>query len=352
MRASSGTWTRSENCLDRIDDLANVTFQAKLGSYLDKTHRVVKLAKELAGRTGADPAACERAALLAKVDLTTEMVKELTELQGVVGGLYAREQGEPEPVWRAIYEQYKPGSMEDTIPETLTGQVVALADKLDTLRGCFEIGMVPTGSKDPFALRRAAQGVVKILVEGKLSLPVKELVNGNDALYEFLLDRIRYYFREVRGYKYDEVGAVLAGGLQDLPDLAERLDAVQAVRPTENFEPLAASFKRIQNILKQAQFTGPAKVQEGLLEAGPEADLYRDFTRVRESVKSCRETHNYRTALEAIASLRPAVDRFFDKILVNAPDEKVRQNRLALLAGLLTESSAIADFSEIVTQSS
>jgi glycyl-tRNA synthetase beta chain len=337
---------------DRIDDLANVTFQAKLGSYLDKTHRIVKLAKELAEQVGANPAECERAALLSKVDLTTEMVKELTELQGIVGGLYAREQGEPEQVWRAIYEQYKPGSMEDSIPETLTGRVVALADKLDTLRGCFEIGMVPTGSKDPFALRRAAQGVVKILVEGKLALPVRELVNRNEALYEFLLDRVRYYFREVRGYKYDEVSAVLAGGLQDLPDLAERLDAVQAVRPTENFEPLAASFKRIQNILKQAQFIGPAEVNADLLEPGPEADLYRDFTRVREVVKACRETHNYRTALEAIASLRPVVDHFFDKILVNTPDEKVRQNRLALLAGLLTEFSAIADFSEIVTQSS
>ncbi|HUS05861.1 MAG TPA: glycine--tRNA ligase subunit beta, partial [Bryobacteraceae bacterium] len=337
---------------ERVEDLKNVTFQAKLGSYFDKTQRVRSLARQLAVQVGAAPADCERAALLSKTDLTTEMVKELTELQGIVGGLYAREQGEPEPVWRAIYEQYKPVSMEDSIPETLTGQVVALADKLDTLRGCFEIGMVPTGSKDPFALRRAAQGVVKILVEGKLPLGIQSLVAGNQALYEFLVDRIRFYFREVRGFKYDEVNAVIAGGVHDLPDAAERLEAVQSVRPTENFEPLAASFKRIQNILKQAQFNGDSGVNEALLEPGPEADLYHGFTGVREVVRTCREQHNYRAALESIASLRTAADLFFDKILVNAPDENVRRNRLALLAGLLTEFSAIADFSEIVTQSS
>src|SRR5207344_3222165 len=145
---------------DRVDDLSHVTFQAKLGSYKEKTDRVVALVKELVGSEHA-----QRAALLAKCDLTTEMVKEFTDLQGIVGGLYAKAQGEPEPVGRAIYEHYKPLSMEDSIPSTREGQIVALADKLDTLRSCFSIGLVPTGSKDPFALRRAAQGAVKILVE-------------------------------------------------------------------------------------------------------------------------------------------------------------------------------------------
>lgn len=331
---------------DRIPDLANVTFQAKLGSYLQKTERIAALAGELARNAGADVAAVERAAMLSKCDLTTEMVKEFTELQGVVGGLYAKAQHEPEEVWRAIYDQYKPASMEDAIPSTLSGRLLSLADKLDTLRGCFAIGLIPTGSKDPFALRRAAQGVVRILVEGKLEFPIDELTGGDAQLREFLLDRVKYYFREVRGFKYDEVNAVLASGWDNLVDVEARLAALQAVRPTENFEPLAASFKRIQNILRQAEFKGGDGFRENLLEPGPEQQLYNEFRRVRDVARQSA----YPAALEAIASLRPAIDLFFDKVLVNAPDPDVRRNRLTLLHDLLTEFSTIADFSEIVTQ--
>ncbi len=333
---------------DRVADLAHVTFQAKLGSYLDKTKRVQKLARKVAKLAKTDAAPVERAALLAKCDLTTEMVKELTELQGVMGGLYAREQGEPEEVWRAIYEQYKPESMEDAIPASLPGRLLSLADKLDTLQGCFKIGLIPTGSKDPFALRRAAQGVVKILVEGKLGLSLAKLTDGNAALTEFLLDRIRYYFKDIRGFAYDEVNAVLAAGFDDLTDVESRLVAIQAVRPTENFEPLAASFKRIKNILRQAEFAGGGEINAQILEAGPEAELFQAFDKLRNRVNRFRKKKEYRAALEAIASLRPQVDRFFDKVLVNAPDPEVRRNRLTLLHKLLSESSAIADFSEIV----
>src|SRR5206468_5873813 len=159
------------------------------------------------------------------------------------------------------------------------GQIVALADKLDTLQQCFRIGLVPTGSKDPFALRRAAQGVVKILVEAKLDYDLSDLAEGE--LREFLLDRIKYYFREIRGFKYDEVNAVLASGCGALADVEARLTALAAVRPTKNFEPLAASFKRIQNILKQADFHGAGAVDPAQLEAGPESDLYHDYQRVR-----------------------------------------------------------------------
>jgi glycyl-tRNA synthetase beta chain len=336
---------------DRVEDLKNVTFQAKLGSYYEKTMRVVALAKEIAFATGANADTAGRAAELLKADLTTDMVKELTELQGIVGGLYARAQGEPEEVARAIYDQYKPVGMEDSIPATLTGQVVALADKLDTLKGCFAVGMMPTGSKDPFALRRAAQGVVKIIVEGKLQLPLSTRGLSKE-LEEFLLDRAKFYFKEVRGFKYDEINAVLASGHDDLVDVKSRLSALAQVRPTENFEPLAASFKRIQNILRQAGVDGGATavIDPALVQPGPEDELYCEFLRLREIVDAQRKAHDYRTALEAIASLRPKVDLFFDKILVNDPDEKVRQNRLALLNSLLTEFSAIADFSEIVTQ--
>ncbi len=331
---------------DRVADLAHVTFQAKLGSYLEKTNRTVALAGELARLASVDPAPVERAALLLKADLTCEMVKEFTELQGVVGGLYAKAQGEPEAVWRAIYDHYKPVSMEDSIPGTPAGLLAALADKLDTLRGCFGVGLMPTGSKDPFALRRAAQGVVRILVEGKLDFPLSKLAGSDVQLREFLLDRIKYYFREVRGFQYDEVNAVLASGAENLPDIALRLEALKAVRPTENFEPLAASFKRIQNILRQAAFEGAGSIAEPLLEAGPEQTLYDEFRRVSDTARQSE----YLPALEAIASLRPAVDFFFDKVLVNAPDADVRRNRLTLLSSILTEFSTIADFSEIVTQ--
>jgi len=325
--------------VDRVKDLDRVTFHAKLGSYFFKTERVKALVEELGGNANA-----QSAAYLCKADLTTEMVKEFTDLQGIMGGLYARAQGEPEPVWRAIYEHYKPLSMEDSIPATPEGRLVALADKVDTLQQCFRVGLVPTGSRDPFALRRAAQGVVKILVEAKLDYELTDLAEGE--LREFLLDRIKYYFREIRGFKYDEVNAVLASGCGTLADVEARLTALAAVRPTQNFEPLAASFKRIQNILKQANFGGSdASPDPSLLEAGPEADLHKEFERVRVATKDA----GYQTALEDIASLRPKVDTFFDKVLVNAKDEKVRANRLTLLYNLLTEFSTIADFSEIVT---
>ncbi|MDQ2898386.1 MAG: glycine--tRNA ligase subunit beta [Acidobacteriota bacterium] len=329
---------------DRVSDLAHVTFQAKLGSYLEKTERVAELVRELGGEDLASGSAI-RAAQLSKCDLTTELVKEFPELQGIVGGLYARAQGEPEEVALAIYDQYKPTSMEDSIPRTTAGRLLSLADKLDTLLGCFRVGLIPSGSKDPFALRRAAQGVVRIVVEGKIRISLK---GGDTAYREFLVDRVRHYFKDVRGFRYDEVNAVLASGWDDLIGVEERLLAVRAVRTTENFEPLAASFKRIQNILKQAQFgVDSAAMDPALLEPGPETDLYQAFERVRGEAA----TMEYKSALETIATLRPKVDLFFDKVLVNAPDLKVRQNRLAFLRAMLAEFSTIADFSEIVTTS-
>lgn len=321
---------QSKKLADRVDDLAKVTFQAKLGSYKEKTERVVALVKELGG--GAD---AQRAALLAKCDLTTEMVKEFTDLQGVVGGLYAEAQGEPEAVSRAIYEHYKPLSMEDSIPSTPEGQIVALADKLDTLRECFRIGLMPTGSKDPFALRRAAQGVVKILVEAGLDYKLGSLAQGE--LHVFMQERMQHYFREVRGFKYDEVNAVLKVGVSTLKDAEDRLNHVARVRPTPNFEPLAASFKRINNILKQANFT-QGVLDAGMLEDGPEKELYEAYSALAPSAP-----------LEEVAELRPHVDLFFDKVMVNAPDPKIRENRLSMLSDMLRKFSSIADFSEIVT---
>jgi len=320
---------------DRLQDLAHVTFQAKLGTYLDKVKLMGQIARQLT-----DDQHAWKAVTLCKCDLTTELVKEFPELQGIVGGLYARAQGEPEPVWQAIYDHYKPESMEDSIPRNRTGQFVALADKLDTLKGCFQAGLIPTGSRDPFALRRAAQGVVKIIVEGKLEVPLFELFAGDEPLRRFFEERVRFYFKDIRGFKYDEVNAAMdaRGSWSNLVGLEARLLRIQDLRSSPDFEPLAASFKRIANILIQADFAEAGQIDENLLEPGPERDLYEEYRRIA--------GHPIETA---ISKLRPKVDLFFDKVLVNAPDARIRHNRLTLLNTLLKEFSTIADFSQIVT---
>ncbi len=356
---------------ERVKDLANVTFQAKLGTYLEKTERVTELVlllqtyldkdgrvsdgdiQEAKVRYAFSPDQEEfkavRAARLSKADLTTEMVKEFTELQGVVGGLYAAAQGESAEIAHAIYDHYRPVGMEDAIPRQTAGRLLSIADKLDTLRGCFRVGLIPSGSKDPFALRRAAQGIVRVLVEGGLRLPIFELLGPDGQLHEFFLDRVRYYFREIKGFKYDEVNAVLASGHEELVDVGERLEAVRDVRPTENFEPVAAAFKRIRNILKQAEgrFT-PGRIESSLLELGPETDLSNAF---QAQLAALQTNGGYRAKLEAVASLRPEIDLFFDKVMVNVADPAVRRNRLSLLHTMLAEFSTIADFSELVTAS-
>ena len=315
----------------RLPDLANVTFQAKLGSYLQKSERVVALTKQLGGSDAA-----QRAAQLAKCDLTTDMVKEFTDLQGIVGGLYARAQGEPEAVAKAIYDHYKPLSMDGDLPSTAEGLAVSLADKWDTLTSCFAADLIPTGSKDPFALRRAAQGVVRIVVEGHVKFDFPGMTG---PLSDFMRDRCEYYFRDVRSFRYDEVRACMAAGWTDLIDLESRLKRVQAIRPTPDFEPIAASFKRIKNILQQAEFTSAGACEVNLFEPGPELELYNEIQRTEGQPLESR-----------IGPLRPKVDLFFDKVLVNAPDQAVRRNRLTLLHNLLNEFSGIADFSEIVTE--
>ncbi len=275
------------------------------------------------------------------------MVKEFPELQGIVGGLYAKAQGEGDPVSAAIYDHYKPVSMEDSIPRTREGQIVAVADKLDTLRECFRIGLIPTGSKDPFALRRAAQGVVRILFESELPVDLMGMLRDQASLAAFMNERISYYLREVKSYPYDEVNAVMASESTAISDLLRRIEAVHQARATDDFASVAASFKRIKNILAQANFEERTPIETSSLQAGPERELYEAALRVRST-----QTNSYNDQLEAIASLRPQVDLFFDKILVNDPDPEIRRNRLALLHSLLSEFSTIADFSEIVTQGS
>ncbi|SPE34277.1 Glycine--tRNA ligase beta subunit [Candidatus Sulfopaludibacter sp. SbA6] len=322
---------------DRVQDLKAVTFLKDLKERGSYHHKVERMLAMLSGDAHA-----ARAAELSKCDLTTELVKEFTELQGIVGGLYARVQGEPEPVWQAIYDHYKPESMEDAIPRNRAGQMVSIADKIDTLRSCFSVGLVPTGSRDPYALRRAAQGVVRILVEGEVEIPLLDLLGGDQQLLAFFDDRMRYYFGDVRGFKYDEVNAVMNRGHDrwDLKDLEASLIRIQRLRPTPDFEPVAASAKRIWNILDQASFSEDVAFNPGLLEDGPERDLYEEYL----SIKG-------QPIENAISRLRPKIDLFFDKVLVNAPQPDVRQNRLTLLYYLWQQFYQVADFSEIVTNS-
>ena len=350
---------QQQSLANRIEDLKAVTFQARLGSYFEKTERQREIAAALArvlGLSDEQTRQVRRAAELAKCDLTTELVGEFPELQGIVGGLYAQHQGEPREVADAIYDHYRPVGAEDEIPRGPVGRLTAVADKLDTLGGLFRLGMMPTGSKDPFALRRAAYGIIRILVEGELPLSLPELCGmaaaGDHAaaLEEFFIERLRYYLREARGCRRDEVQAVLSASSEQPLDVAARAEAISKVRPTENFQRLAAGFKRISNILRQAGGAdehGARGVDDGLLEAGAEKVLFERFAELSPRVARLKNDGRYEEALVAIASLRPAVDSFFDDVMVMTEDEIVRRNRLAFLARLQKEFSTMADFREI-----
>ncbi len=382
----------------RVEMLKAVTFQKDLGSYFDKTMRVQKLASQICAvlndvdgrRSTVDsekPGAkvvrdgiVHKAALLAKTDLTTELVKEFTELQGVVGGLYAKVQDlgtssdAQDAIATAIYDQYKPESMEDAVPRTVEGAVLSIADKADSIAGMFALGLVPSGSKDPFALRRQANGIVKTIAEHQLGLSLRGLMMDALRSYEgtpvaarilqgrgeflgtvmpFLRERREFYLLDTLGFAYDVVNAVLAAGADDVVDAVARAEAVAKVRPSEDFEAISAAFKRIKNIIRQAHDTGKAIAPEFRAEeATEEAEraLASEMERVAPRVRELASRRDYAGALAEIATIRPAVDKFFDKVMVMVEDERVRANRLALLQALLNEFSTIADFSEIVTE--
>ncbi len=314
----------------------------------------------------------KRGRRLAKTDLTAELVKEFTELQGIVGGLYARAQGHGETVAQAIYSQYTPASMEDRIPATVEGQLLGLADRMKTIVDMFAIGLEPTGSKDPFALRRAANGVVKILDESNLPLKLRHLVEYairtsiqpnvprvESAVLKFLNERVEFYLRDVKGLAYDVVRAVLGANIDGsitittVSDAAARGEALTAVRGSEDFLAISGAFKRIKNILRQAGEKGEAAaatVSTSLLKDPAEILLAEQAAALAPRVEMLRNSQSYKEALEQIATLRPAVDGFFDKVMVMAPEPELRGNRLALISSVLTGFSRIADFSEIVTE--
>jgi glycyl-tRNA synthetase beta chain len=345
----------------RLEKLKTVTFQRDLGSYFSKTESNLLMAKALGAAVAAqgiplDHAALEQAVLLAKTDLTTELVKEFTELQGIVGGLYARAQGQGEPVAQAIYSQYMPAGAEDPIPVTVEGQILGLADRLATVAEMFAIGLEPSGSKDPFALRRAANGIIKILAESGLPLTLAALetmaqksLPRAGAVGPFLKERLDFYLREVRGYAYDVVNAVLSTGLTTVTDAIARAQALTQVRGSDDLLAISTAFKRIKNILRQAEAKqdGDSIASEYLIEPA-EQRLYAEAARVAPGVEALRARQQYGEALERVATLRPVIDSFFDQVMVMAPEAHLRKNRLALIASVLNDFSRIADFSEIV----
>ncbi len=353
---------------DRVEMLKSVTFHKELGSYWDKTQANLRIAENLAATleersVALDMQALKQAVRLAKADLTTELVKEFTELQGIVGGLYARAQGLGETVAQAIYWQYSPAAVEDPIPPTIEGQVLGLADRIQTMVAMFGIGLEPTGSKDPFALRRAANAIVKILAESGLPLSVSDLLctlpaDGGAEIREkltaFFRERLEFYLRDVRGFAYDVVNAVLATGADDVRDAIARAEALTAVRGSEDLAAISAAFRRIKNILRQAAEKGIAMgdaVDAKLLKESAEQALHVEVEELALIVEDLRGRGKYRRALEEIATLRPHVDLFFDKVMVMVDDEAVRRNRLALIAQVLSGFSSIADFSELVSAS-
>jgi glycyl-tRNA synthetase beta chain len=356
----------------RVHELAGVSFHEKLGTYESKVDRIVPLSCRLAELTGIDGDPVERAAEMCKCDLTTDMVGEFPELQGIIGGLYAKEQGEPVAVWKSIYSHYRPAGLgeDEDFPSNREGVIVSLADKLDTLAGMFAVGEVPSGSRDPFGLRRAALGVVRLLLESesrvglRVDVPPRDLLmeafqgvdkqlNGKskpkaiEALQDFFVERLRFVFG--RDFRYDEVNAVFALGALDLTPvgLANRLEAVAALRDSKDFEALSVAFKRVRNILASEQ---PGEVDPEAFVEKEERKLWDGFQTVEPEASEHIAKGHYAEALRALSRLRPQVDSFFDEVLVMAKEPQLRENRLALLNSLDLLFAQVADLSEIVAE--
>jgi glycyl-tRNA synthetase beta chain len=351
----------------RLAELERMVYHNKLGTQRERVARLERMAAGIAQRLGADPVAATRAALLCKCDLATGMVGEFPELQGVMGRYYALHDGEPADVAQAIEQHYRPRFAADDLPEPGIATVLALADRIDTLTGIFGIGLVPTGDKDPFALRRQALGVLRILSERSLPLdlhdllalaaggyPPGRLAGGSDALFAFIQDRLRGYLRERDG-EPNEIEAVLAGNDGRIDRVGPRLAAVREFRALPESAALAAANKRIQNILRKAE-PGPDSsarpgdaVREDLLTADAERALHARLAAVEPDAGAAIARGDYTGALRTLAGLRAEVDRFFEDVMVNADDAAVRANRLALLGRLAALMNRVADISRLAT---
>ncbi len=350
---------KKKRLADRLANLGSVVYHNKLGSQAERNRRVVAVAVAIAQSLGADAALAERAALLSKADLLTDMVGEFPELQGIMGTYYARHDGEHAEVATAISEHYQPRFAGDALPSTRTGAVVALADKLETLVGIWGIGLAPTGDKDPFALRRHALGILRMLVEQRLPLSVSHLLalaaqpfagnaNFSDPVSDvqaFVYDRLRGLLRE-RGHAQDAVEAVVAQAPDRLDDIAERLDAVKAFAALPEAASLAAANKRITNILKKNEGVH-GEVRPELLQEAAEQRLYGAMTDTRAEVDRAFAAGDFSGTLKALAALRDDVDAFFNDVMVMADDAALRANRLALLNALHGMMNRVADISKL-----
>jgi glycyl-tRNA synthetase beta chain len=338
---------------DRLEKLKSITFHAKLGTQHERVERIVALAKELAPVVKADVTKTARAALLCKADLVSEMVGEFPEVQGLMGRYYATRQGEDASVAAALEEHYKPQGPSDVVPKDAVSIAVALADKLDTLVGFWAIDEKPTGSKDPYALRRAALGVVRLILDNELRLPLARH-HIDQSLLAFFHDRLKVYLRD-QGQRHDLIDAVLASGQQDdLLMIVKRVEALDAFLATDDGTNLLAGFRRAANILKAEEKKDGKSYNEAidlhLIKAKGEAEekvLAEVLEVATRHAREHVEKEDFAGAMRALAQLRPAVDAFFDKILVNADDAELRANRLRLLASFREATRAVADFSAI-----
>jgi glycyl-tRNA synthetase beta chain len=345
----------------RLDHLA---FHEKLGSYADKTQRVEALAGAICDELGWSEARADAlaAARWLKADLLTDVVKEFTSLQGVMGGIYAREEGAPDGVWQAIYDQYAPATTSDRLPRGRAGLVVGLADRLDTMAGIFGLGLVPSGSKDPFGLRRAAQAVVRIVLEGQLACDLERLVPVAVTAYgdrvrrgagevlgdlrPFLYDRLRYVLG-LQGFAYDEIEAGLGAGGLDLGDLRARVAALHTAREAAAFRSIVLAAKRIANILREVP---SQSLDPGRLAHPTERALHTALAEMRAEVEEAAASREYQRALGRIESLAETLDRFFVDVLVMDPDPEVRNNRLALLQEIHAVVGRVARLTEMVVE--
>jgi glycyl-tRNA synthetase beta chain len=338
----------------RVPQLGKVVYHNKLGSQLERVQRVKLLAGKIARVLGADALQAERAAELAKADLLTGMVGEFPELQGVMGRYYALHDKEPGAVADAIEQHYRPRFAGDRLPESTIACAVALADKLDAIAGLFSIGQQPTGEKDPFGLRRAGLGVVRILVEKKLRLSLKELAaaafqpfakQAPGELIEFLYDRFAGYLKD-QGFSTLQVDAVMSKGPVNLSIVPQQLEAVRAFQALPEAESLAAANKRVANILKQAEAKGETFANAELVEPAERA-LQEAIRKVSDNAKALYENGDYTGYLKSFAVLKAPVDAFFDKVMVMVEDEKLRRGRLALLRDLRDAMNRVADLSKL-----
>ncbi|MCG8370227.1 MAG: glycine--tRNA ligase subunit beta, partial [Proteobacteria bacterium] len=347
----------------RAESLREVVYQRGLGSLYDRSRRIARIAAWLAERLGADAEIPARAAELAKCDLTTDMVGEFPDLQGTMGRYYALSDGEPQAVADAIAEHYRPRFAGDELPASPAGQILAIAEKLDTLAGIFSIGRKPGGNRDPFGLRRAALGTVRIVIERGIDVDLKALIafavaeqppgeTGNDALaaalYGFVADRLRRYFLDRdAGLGTETFDAVMAREPVSLVDFDRRLAAVQTFARLDQAGSLAAANKRIANILRQAGDPGGLRVKNKRLELDAEKALCNALRNARDKVAPMLEERRYAEVLNELADLRDPVDRFFDDVMVMVDDEAVRNNRLALLGELRALFLDVADVSRL-----